>query len=99
MKRTLLFISLFCLSFFSQAQYSWQALVNAPHTYRHDDIYFLNPQKGWAINPWFGNQTPTQYGQVYTTENGGITWTKIFDSSETYIRCVGFADSLHGWFG
>lgn len=98
-KNVLLFIALSCLSFFCNAQYSWQALPNAPHSYRHDDIYFLTPQKGWAINAWYGHQTPIQYGQVYTTNDGGATWTKIFDSSETYIRCVGFTDSLHGWFG
>lgn len=99
MKIKLLFIVLFCLPVLCRAQYSWQALANAPHTYRHDDIFFLNPQKGWAINPNYEHQTPTQFGQVYTTDDGGATWTKIFDSSLTYIRCVGFADSLHGWFG
>ncbi|OJW79627.1 MAG: hypothetical protein BGO69_12930 [Bacteroidetes bacterium 46-16] len=89
-----LLIPLFC-----QAQYIWHELPNAPHSHRHDDMFFLNPQKGWVTNPYYNYQNPNQFGQVWTTNDGGTTWTKIFDSSTTFIRCVGFTDTQHGWFG
>lgn len=97
-KKIILVVGLFtsCEAF---AQYTWQALPNAPASWRFDDMYFLNPQKGWAINPRYHYLTPNQYGRVFTTNDGGQTWQKISDSSETFIRCVGFTDTLNGWFG
>lgn len=81
------------------AQPSWRALPNAPRSWRLDDIYFLTPQKGWAINPYYNYLNPKQRGRILTTNDGGWTWTTLLDSSLTFFRAVGFADSLHGWVG
>jgi len=81
------------------AQYAWQALPNAPKSWRCDDMYFLNPMKGWVINPYYHNAFPMQYGRIFTTDDGGQTWQKLVDSSITFIRSIGFTDSLNGWFG
>jgi len=100
MKHFVLFF--FCIVFISSktsAQYSWQALSNAPKSYRLDDIYFLNPNLGWAISPSYTIESPTKFGQIYRTTNGGTTWELQKDSSLTYYRSVGFADSLTGWVG
>lgn len=79
------------------AQYNWQALPSAPTTpYRFDDIYFLNPKMGWAVEPIGGAIT---VGKVWQTRDGGFTWTLGFHNTITYFRCVGFADSLNGWVG
>jgi photosystem II stability/assembly factor-like uncharacterized protein len=80
------------------AQYYWQTLPNAPKTdNRIDDIYFINPNVGWAIVPPFTNHN---YGQVYRTLDGGNTW-KHMSSTATWItyRSVGFKDAAHGWVG
>ena len=94
-------ILLVLLSIFLNNSYAqtWQTLTNAPVSHRFDDIYFLNPQKGWAINPYYSYLSPNQFGRVFTTNDGGQTWQKVFDSSKTFIRCVGFADNLNGWYG
>src|SRR4051812_44124784 len=81
------------------AQASWDALANAPTSYRLDDIYFLTPRKGWAINPNYYYLFPRQYGRICTTNDGGRTWSTLVDSSQTFFRAIGFADSLHGWVG
>lgn len=99
MKRALIFVAISITLITNLNAQKWQALPNAPGSYRFDDIYFLNPQKGWAINLYYGSSNPVQFGQVYTTNNAGNTWQKIYDSSKTLIRCVGFADKLNGWFG
>lgn len=81
------------------AQYNWSPCPNAPESWRLDDIYFLNPQMGWAISPYYGSSTPMKYGQIYRTNDGGNTWQLLVDSSFTYYRSIGFADSLTGWVG
>jgi photosystem II stability/assembly factor-like uncharacterized protein len=96
--RTLFFV-LFLSPVFLAAQFNWQALPNAPDSWRLDDMYFLTPQTGWAISPYYSFSSPNKYGQIYRTLDGGTTWQLQVDSSETYYRAVGFADSLNGWVG
>ncbi len=81
------------------AQYNWQPLNNAPKSWRNDDVYFLNAKTGWAIHAYYSPISPSQYGQIYSTYDGGGTWQLIKDSSKAYFRAVGFADSLVGWVG
>jgi len=99
MKNILLLLVLISLHTNLKAQWNWQALPGAPVSWRCDDIYFLNPDKGWATNPYYNYLFPNQFGRVLTTEDGGLTWDVLFDSSQTFIRCVGFTDTLNGWFG
>jgi len=86
------------------AQYNWVVYPNTPGTpYRFDDVYFINPNQGWLVDPIvFENSLPrviSTYGRVFETKNGGITWTLVHDSMYSYLRSVGFIDSLHGFIG
>ncbi|MGB3674701.1 MAG: YCF48-related protein [Candidatus Nanopelagicales bacterium] len=62
---------------------------------RYDDICFLDPDRGWAVN---------SSGQIMHTANGGATWevqfqTPIIDGFPIYLRCIRFADENTGWAG
>src|SRR5947208_88782 len=64
--------------------------TNAPQaSSRTDDIWFLNPQVGWAVN---------SNGHVLKTTDGGQTWVQQF-AAGAYLRCIGFADAQTGWVG
>ncbi len=62
---------------------------------RFDDVYFLNPNHGWLVDPI----NYEGYGKVYETKNAGVTWQLVHDSMSAYLRSVGFIDSLHGFIG
>ena len=82
-----------------KAQLSWQPLAAAPKSYRLDDFYFLNPKRGWVISPNYSYMTPKKLGQIYRTNDAGLSWQLLVDSSKTFFRSIGFADSLNGWVG
>ena len=64
--------------------------TNAPvASSRTDDIWFLDPATGWAVN---------SNGQILITTDGGATWTEQFRAT-AYLRCVGFANRMKGWVG
>ncbi|MGH3908762.1 MAG: YCF48-related protein [Pseudonocardiaceae bacterium] len=68
----------------------WGA-TNAPvASSRTDDIWFLDPQCGWAVN---------SNGQIVHTEDGFATWEQQFHDAQVYLRCVGFASDTRGWVG
>jgi photosystem II stability/assembly factor-like uncharacterized protein len=65
--------------------------TNAPvASSRTDDIWFLDPLQGWAVN---GN------GQIVHTTDGFATFEEQFHDEDLYLRCVGFADASRGWVG
>ncbi|MEP7342259.1 MAG: YCF48-related protein [Acidobacteriota bacterium] len=65
--------------------------TNAPvASSRTDDIWFIDPATGWAVN---------SNGQILMTTDGGNSWTEQFRANGTYLRCVGFASRLKGWVG
>ncbi len=62
---------------------------------RYDDIWFVSPQKGWAVN---------SDGQILHTNNGGTTWvqqfrTPMIGTRAVYLRCISFANEQKGWVG
>ncbi len=64
--------------------------TNAPiASSRTDDIWFIDPLVGWAVN---------SNGQIIKTTDGGNTWEQQFQD-RIYLRCVGFANPLKGWVG
>ncbi len=71
---------------------AWQVLPNSPLApyYHHDDITFINEDRGWLCNI---------IGQIFRTDDGGDSWTKQADMPGTSFRCIAFADSLRGWVG
>jgi len=82
------------------AQFTWHALSTAPITLRFDDFYFKDPDTGWLINPNYSFYTAApQKARVFRTYDGGNTWQKLVDNSDTYFRSIGFADAQTGWIG
>lgn len=71
----------------------WVELPNSPSpspsVQRHDDLHFIDTNRGWLVN---GD------GDVWHTPDSGNSW-QFLTNTTVYNRCVGFADSLHGWIG
>src|SRR5215213_3492865 len=68
----------------------WRRLDSAPvASSRTDDIWFVDPQIGWAVN---------SNGQINKTTNGGASWVQQLQE-RVYWRCVGFATPQRGWAG
>src|SRR5665213_994391 len=75
-------------------QITWTTL-SLPVAHRYDDIFFISPQVGWAIDGAGG----ALGGRIFKTTNGGSSWALQFDSAIDYLRSIRFVDSLHGWAG
>ncbi len=78
--------------------YSWTATNSPLASFRYEDVYFLNPDTGYAVHYYdlpFGGD----WGYIIKTTNGGNAWTKILDSTNLQFRDVGFTDALHGFVG
>lgn len=77
-------------------QLSWRP-TNAPiASSRTDDVWFINPTLGWAVN---------SDGTIIQTRDGGESWVTQFQDfppvgiRPTYFRCLGFASEKRGWAG
>jgi len=59
---------------------------------RYDDIWFISPEIGWAVN---------SAGQIIHTTDGGKTpWSvQHTEPSDTYLRCISFSGPTDGWVG
>jgi photosystem II stability/assembly factor-like uncharacterized protein len=64
--------------------------TNAPFARRHDDLWFLGPLIGWAVN---------SDGNIIKTTDGGQTWVIQHSAPSVYLRCIGFANANVGWVG
>ncbi|HEX8083456.1 MAG TPA: YCF48-related protein [Solirubrobacteraceae bacterium] len=66
--------------------------TNAPiASSRTDDIWFTDPQRGWAVN---------SNGHVLHTTDGGQAWRRQLSArGQAYLRCVAFATESRGWVG
>src|SRR4051812_1608178 len=76
------------------APLTWRA-TNAPFAdqqggKRYDDLWFVTPATGWAVN---------SDGKILRTDDGGAGWTEQFHDPFTYLRCIGFASPERGWAG
>ena len=70
--------------------YTWYP-TKAPIQTRYDDIWFIDPQVGWAVN---------SAGQIVHTEDGGKTWTiQETVDGDTWLRCMSFSSPTDGWVG
>ena len=65
--------------------------TNAPDaSSRTDDIWFVDPQRGWAAN---------SNGKIIFTDDGGDSWIDQLSDPDVYFRCLGFVDDKTGWAG
>jgi photosystem II stability/assembly factor-like uncharacterized protein len=68
--------------------FTWRPTAALPAEARHDDVFFVSPELGWAVN---------SDGKILRTDDGGASW-QVHQTGE-YLRCVGFASETHGWVG
>jgi photosystem II stability/assembly factor-like uncharacterized protein len=73
------------------AQLQWRK-TTATAAQRHDDVWFVDPMTGWAVN---------SDGNIIKTTDGGASWPVELQRSfpGVYLRCIGFANSSVGWVG
>jgi len=93
MKINTLFVALLSfLSFSAIAQPRWQQLSGVPQSVsRYDDVFFLNPNLGWAADG--------AGSKVFKTVDGGINWTQQSVSEEEYYRNIEFLNENIGFLG
>jgi photosystem II stability/assembly factor-like uncharacterized protein len=76
------------------ATLTWRP-TSAKSATRYDDVFFLTPNLGWAVN---------SDAEVIHTRNGGVTWTtqtilEDVNDRPIYPRCIQFANETHGFLG
>jgi photosystem II stability/assembly factor-like uncharacterized protein len=65
--------------------------TSAPVQTRYDDIWFITPQIGWAVN---------SAGQIVHTEDAGANWTvQKTVGADIWLRCMSFTSPTDGWVG
>ena len=76
--------------FFTTTCFGQWTTLNIPYAGRYEDLFFINPTTGWAINP----------GQIYKTTDGGTTWDFQFNPTPwSYLRSIEFATPELGFCG
>lgn len=68
----------------------WRTLPSEPYQRKQDDIFFATPARGW-----YGNGG----GKLFTTADGGESWTRLWEQSGTFVRALGFIDEQNGFLG
>ena len=69
---------------------AWKRLPTDPYPGKQDDIFFVNEKVGW-----YGNGA----GKVFRTQDGGDSWTKVWEKPGTFVRCLAFIDEKIGVLG
>ncbi|GEP51434.1 hypothetical protein FNO01nite_21060 [Flavobacterium noncentrifugens] len=83
---------LLALAFPAFSQATWHELPSIPQSQsRYDDIFFLNPDLGWAADGWGS--------AVYKTTDGGQNWQQENVSTEEYYRNIEFLNENIGFLG
>lgn len=90
MKSILHSIFLFAFALAANAQAEWHEVFPSPDIGRFDDVFFLNPNLGWAA----GNG-----GFVFKTTDGGQNWTEQLYLGGVYIRNIEFVNANTGFLG
>ena len=68
----------------------WASTSAPASTRKQDDIWFVDPDRGWYVN---GS------GEVRGTTDGGETWTLLVEKPGTYFRAIAFLDDRNGFAG
>jgi len=87
MKKVILLISLFIISFTSFGQDEWTLINPYPTLETFTDVHFINDNKGWAMS----------YYSILSTEDGGNTWETQLSSNDDFFRRLFFVDENEGW--
>ena len=70
----------------------WELLAGSPtpRSSRFDDLHFATPQRAWLAS--IG-------GQIHRTDDGGGTWSLVYDDQSVFFRAIGFTTPDVGWVG
>jgi photosystem II stability/assembly factor-like uncharacterized protein len=68
----------------------WRSLPTEPYLGKRDDLIFIDQHVGF-----YG----TGEGQLYRTDDGGLTWQLAWKHEGTFIRSLGFIDRQIGFIG
>lgn len=68
----------------------WERLEGSVYGERYDDLHFITPEEGWAVNG---------FGEIWHTDDGGESWEMQYDNGYIYFRSIEFANSQIGWAG
>ncbi|MCB0279249.1 MAG: hypothetical protein KDD94_07095 [Calditrichaeota bacterium] len=85
--------------------YEWTELNFPQAGFKHDDIYFINPDTGWVtVNDQPRPAASPPYSGLFKTTDGGLTWQKgILPTKPTggreFFRCIGFLNGQIGFAG
>ena len=69
---------------------AWQTLPTEAYPGKRDDIAFADP-----LHAWYG----TGKGDLFATQDGGASWSKVSSHPGTFIRALGFVDDRTGFIG
>jgi photosystem II stability/assembly factor-like uncharacterized protein len=69
---------------------SWETMTSEAYKGKRDDIYFATARTGF-----YG----TGAGDMFRTDDGGKSWSRIWSKPGTFIRAIGFTDERNGFFG
>jgi len=69
---------------------TWTRLATERYPGKQDDIFFVDEKVGW-----YGNGA----GKVFRTQDGGDSWTKVWEQPGTFVRCLAFLDEKVGVLG
>jgi photosystem II stability/assembly factor-like uncharacterized protein len=68
----------------------WRPTKAPQASSRYDDVLFLTPSNGWAVN---------SNGQILCTSDGFDTFSEQLHDPAVYLRCIAFASPNRGWVG
>ena len=74
----------------ASADGGWTVLRTEPYRGKRDDIVFADARTGF-----YG----TGAGDLFRTDDGGATWTRVWHQPGTFIRALGFVDAKRGFLG
>ncbi|MDC8002552.1 YCF48-related protein [Aureisphaera galaxeae] len=83
-------ILLFCFLSSSVFSQTWETLNASTLSWRFEDLYFVDEDKGWVVDG---------AGQVLHTADGGENWTQQYFNSDYYFRSVEFYNDQIGFAG
>lgn len=74
----------------AQEPAAWTDVPTEPYKGKRDDIHFADARTGF-----YG----TGAGDLFRSDDGGATWSRVWSKPGTFIRAVGFIDSKTGFLG
>jgi photosystem II stability/assembly factor-like uncharacterized protein len=90
-----IFTLLTCLSFLALNAQTWVQRLDVPSTTGYfNAIHFSDPTHGWAVGMFYG---PPQSTLIYTTSDGGQSWSQINPISNFIAYDVFFITDQIGW--